>query len=80
MHINTSIPTQIESGAQTIASITDDFDGDTRNATTPDVGADEYTATTTTFPLSVNILDGWNMVSITWFTSNKSECKYVVAK
>ena len=42
LHINTSTPTQIESGAQPITGITDDFDGNTRNATTPDVGADEF--------------------------------------
>lgn len=43
LHINTTIATQIESGGAAISGITDDFDGDTRNATTPDVGADEFT-------------------------------------
>src|SRR5262249_47340206 len=43
LHINTVVPTQTESGGAPIAGITDDFDGDTRNATTPDVGADEFT-------------------------------------
>lgn len=45
LHINTSIATQIESGGTTVSTpvaITDDFDGNTRNATTPDVGADEF--------------------------------------
>jgi Putative metal-binding motif/Secretion system C-terminal sorting domain len=42
LHINTTIATQIESGGATIAGITTDFDGDTRNATTPDIGADEF--------------------------------------
>ncbi len=42
LHINTTVPTQLESGAAPIAGITDDFDGDTRNASTPDVGADEF--------------------------------------
>src|SRR5205814_8629716 len=40
-----TIATQIESGAATIAGLTDDFDGDTRNASTPDVGADEFAGT-----------------------------------
>ena len=42
LHINTTIATQIESGGATIATFTDDFDGDLRNATTPDIGADEF--------------------------------------
>ncbi|MDO7851083.1 beta strand repeat-containing protein [Hymenobacter convexus] len=45
LHIAAGTPTQIESGAQPLASITIDFDGDTRNATTPDIGADEGTFT-----------------------------------
>jgi len=42
LHINTVTPTQIESGGAAIGGITDDFDGNTRNVTTPDVGADEF--------------------------------------
>jgi hypothetical protein len=42
LHINTAISTQIESGATDIVGITVDFDGDARNATTPDIGADEF--------------------------------------
>lgn len=45
LHINTSTPTVIEGGAVTISSYTDDYDGDTRNASTPDIGADEFTYT-----------------------------------
>jgi len=41
LHINPAIPTQAESGAVTISGITTDFDGNTRNVTTPDIGADE---------------------------------------
>jgi hypothetical protein len=43
LHLDTTLPTQIESGGQPIAGITDDFDGELRNASTPDVGADEFT-------------------------------------
>ena len=42
LHIDPTVATRIESGAAPIAGFTDDFDGDTRNASTPDVGADEY--------------------------------------
>ncbi|WP_162127322.1 Ig-like domain-containing protein [Flavobacterium phycosphaerae] len=45
LHVDTTVATQIESGGATIATFTDDYDGDTRNATTPDIGADEFTGT-----------------------------------
>ncbi|MBI2416970.1 MAG: hypothetical protein HYV28_03550 [Ignavibacteriales bacterium] len=48
LHINTTVPTQTESGGVTVSSpiaITTDFDSETRNETTPDVGADEYPGT-----------------------------------
>ena len=41
LHINPSVGTVVESTATPIAGITTDIDGDTRNATTPDIGADE---------------------------------------
>ncbi|MCE9538771.1 MAG: T9SS type A sorting domain-containing protein [Bacteroidetes bacterium] len=50
LHINTTIATQIESGAVNIATITGDFDADIRQGnpgyagtgTSPDMGADEF--------------------------------------
>ncbi len=53
LHINPSIPTQLESGAVNIAGITDDFDMDIRQGnpgyvgtgTAPDVGGDEFNGT-----------------------------------
>jgi hypothetical protein len=45
LKINETIPTQLESGGVPIAGITSDFEGDARNATTPDVGADEFNGT-----------------------------------
>ncbi|GAA4382370.1 ESPR-type extended signal peptide-containing protein [Hymenobacter koreensis] len=45
LHINPATATQVESGGQAISGITTDFDNDTRNATTPDIGADEGTFT-----------------------------------
>ncbi|MFT3911075.1 MAG: T9SS type A sorting domain-containing protein [Ferruginibacter sp.] len=45
LHINTGTATQIESGGATIPTYTDDYDGNTRNASTPDIGADEFAGT-----------------------------------
>jgi hypothetical protein len=41
VHINPAIGTVVESAGQAITGITTDIDGDLRNATTPDIGADE---------------------------------------
>jgi hypothetical protein len=67
LHINTAIPTQIESGGISIASISNDFDGDIRQGnagytgtgTAPDLGADEgnFISSDQTGPLiSYNLL------------------------
>lgn len=40
-HINPLLPTPVESRGTPISGLTTDFDGDTRNTTTPDIGADE---------------------------------------
>jgi Putative metal-binding motif len=41
LHIKTTIATQVESGGAPAPGVTDDFDGQGRNASTPDIGADE---------------------------------------
>jgi len=41
LHINPVVATPIESGGVALPGITTDFDGNTRNTATPDVGADE---------------------------------------
>ncbi|MCX6323120.1 MAG: GEVED domain-containing protein, partial [Sphingobacteriales bacterium] len=46
LRIDPAITTQIESGGTPVAGITDDIDGNTRNASTPDIGADEFNGTT----------------------------------
>jgi hypothetical protein len=45
LHINPAIPTQTESAGTPIATVTVDYDGNLRNATTPDIGADEFAGT-----------------------------------
>lgn len=45
LHIKTNVATQVETGAVPVAGITDDFDGDTRNNTASDIGADELNGT-----------------------------------
>jgi hypothetical protein len=42
LKINTLTATQAESGGTTVGSITTDFEGDARNGSTPDIGADEF--------------------------------------
>ena len=46
-----------------LGSVPTDIDGDTRN-NPPDIGADEYTLAAANFQLTVNVANGWNMVSI----------------
>jgi hypothetical protein len=50
VHINPTIPTFVEGNGIPIATVTVDIDGDTRNATTPDIGADEGNFTMITDP------------------------------
>jgi uncharacterized protein (UPF0218 family) len=42
LHIDESIPNNLESGATPILGIDTDFDGDLRHPTKPDIGADEF--------------------------------------
>ncbi|MFZ4401684.1 MAG: BNR-repeat neuraminidase N-terminal domain-containing protein [Bacteroidales bacterium] len=45
VHLLPSVSTTAESGGQAISGYTTDFDGNTRNVSTPDIGADEFTGT-----------------------------------
>jgi hypothetical protein len=45
LHLNPANSSQVDGGGQPITGITDDYDGDLRDATTPDIGADEYIST-----------------------------------
>lgn len=42
LHIQTSAISYIDGGGQVIGSVSNDYDGNARDATNPDIGADEY--------------------------------------
>ncbi|MDH3268366.1 MAG: right-handed parallel beta-helix repeat-containing protein, partial [Ignavibacteria bacterium] len=71
LHMNHIVPTNIESGATPIWGITKDIDGDSRQATLPDIGADEFNGVIvpvelTSFTAMVNgkeILLSWSTAS-----------------
>ena len=46
LHVDPATPSAAESGAIPVASVTTDFDNDPRNATMPDIGADEFSGST----------------------------------
>lgn len=50
LHLVTSTNCALDGAATPISGVTIDYDGDTRNVTTPDIGADEFTATTPASP------------------------------
>lgn len=51
LHLDPAAGTQLESGGSTVGGVTDDYDGNTRNATTPDIGADEFNGTSPAPPI-----------------------------
>ncbi len=75
LHINPSalmIEASPVSGAGTpIAGITIDFDGDTRNATNPDIGADEFTPLAVTLA-SFGAQGGSDRVVVSWETLSEA--------
>ena len=75
LHINTGVATQAENGGTPIIGITDDFDGNLRNATTPDIGADEFT---TVLPVSLVRFTGTKnntINTLTWSTLTETNNK-----
>jgi hypothetical protein len=52
LHINASIPTDLEKRGTPITGIDTDFDGDLRNVNLPDIGADEFNGTSPSGALS----------------------------
>lgn len=72
LHINSGIPTNIESHGLPIAGIDIDFDGQMRNPTTPDIGADEFDGTVLPVELtSFSAAIGNNIVTLNWQTATE---------
>jgi hypothetical protein len=72
LHINSSILTNIESHATPIAGITTDFDGNLRNASTPDIGADEFEGTVVPVELTSFTASAiGNEVILNWSTATE---------
>ena len=75
LHINPSalmVEASPVNGAGTpIAGITDDFDGDLRNATTPDIGADEFAPLAVTLA-SFGAQGGVDRIVVTWETLSEA--------
>ena len=72
LHIDETIPTYLESGATPVAGIDTDFDGDARNATTPDIGADEFDGTILPVELtSFTALANGEEVILNWSTATE---------
>jgi len=72
LHINASIPTNVEGNALPIIGLTTDIDGNIRNATNPDIGADEgnFTPSTTpTAPVALTLISGFGEVAMQWDVS-----------
>ena len=72
LNIDESIPTNLEKGATPIVGINDDFDGDLRNVSNPDIGADEFNGTVvpvelTSFTASANAGE----VILNWSTATE---------
>jgi hypothetical protein len=62
LHINTN-STFVSNKGIFLLSVLTDIDGDSRN-NPPDLGADEYTAVTNTFSMTINVSNSWNMLSV----------------
>ena len=80
LHINTGVATQAESGGATISGYTLDFDGNTRNASTPDIGADEFTGIAADFTapaIAYTALTNANCVGTRTFTAGITDASGV---
>ncbi len=74
LHPVTTNPTQVESGGNPVAGISDDFDGNSRNASTPDIGAVEFNGIQQTLPVRLVSFTGeWTSdgIRLKWVTSNE---------
>lgn len=72
LHLSTSVVSVADGGATPIPSFTDDFDGNARNASTPDIGADEYSVVTPVSLLSFNGIAKKLQNILTWATATEN--------
>ncbi|WP_298116417.1 hypothetical protein [Flavobacterium sp.] len=72
LHINSSVPNSLNAGGVSIAGYTDDYDGNTRDTTSPDIGADEFDLipVITAFNPTNYCASGTEIVTITGFNLN----------
>ncbi len=82
LHIPATTVTQLESAGTPIAGITTDIDGQTRNVSTPDIGADEFAGL---LPLAspTNLLAVSNQikkVNLSWMDNTSTETGFVVER
>lgn len=87
LHLSPSVATLAESGgtsAATTVTSTTDFDGDTRNATTPDIGADEFAgipapalAAPINFTSNTPLTNSFN---ITWDDNSVGEAGFIISR
>lgn len=71
LHVNASITSLANAGALPIATILDDYDGQTRNATTPDIGADEYDVALPVTLINFSGVKNNEGNSLNWQTANE---------
>ncbi len=71
LHIDESTPTNLEKRAVPIAGITTDFDGDSRDAYLPDIGADEFNGQVESGPL----MSGYSIGTTGYFPTIDSAFK-----
>jgi len=76
LHMNPTVATIVEGGAIVITSVTTDIDGNSRNTTTPDIGADEGNFTSFVssidIPTNVRIIIADNSVILNWDAVNSA--------
>jgi hypothetical protein len=81
LHISTSVYTLINNGAGIGTGIADDFDGDSRDASTPDIGADEFTGSCTpTQPTNLVLTPTGSNINGSFTASTTGAAGYLVVR
>ncbi len=81
LHIDPTIQTPIDGGATPVAGVTTDFDGNIRDASTPDIGADEFTlAIPPSAPTNLVATVDTFMVTLNWMDNSNNEDGFIVER